>query len=197
MGQELLGGRAVEFGEPPFREAPEGFDPVDVVLPAGELVLRMEHAVMVAPVQDEPAVRFPSVRIGGRTFEDFSLDHGHQFFAGTIRDDADENLPAALQCAENRRLSRGSAAPLSPYPVGAEIRFVDLHVAGEKFFFDGKLAREDFLPENPVETVGGFPVEIQNRRRFHGRKVLAKALQNLINLRSAEFAVFDHTEIGY
>ena len=52
----------VELREPPLREAPEVLDAVDVALAARELVLAVEHAVVLVSVEHETVIRLPAVR---------------------------------------------------------------------------------------------------------------------------------------
>jgi len=61
MKNEVIGADAAQFGEAQCGEAPEAFDPVDVVFAAGEFVLMMVNTMVFVTPEDEAIVGLPAV----------------------------------------------------------------------------------------------------------------------------------------
>ena len=82
---EVFGADAAQLGEAQLGEAPEAFDPVDVVLAAGELVFVMMNAVVFVAAEHEAVVGLPAVGIDGGCGEHLALDDRHQFSLGAVQ----------------------------------------------------------------------------------------------------------------
>ena len=69
MYHELVRGTTIELREAALGEAPEVLDSVHMALAAGELILAVEHAVMVVAVENQTVISLPTVRVNGRAFK--------------------------------------------------------------------------------------------------------------------------------
>ena len=70
---ELIRSAAVELRKPPLGKAPEILYPVDMAFSAHELVMRMEHPVVVVPVHYKPIIALPAVSVNHRVIQYFAL----------------------------------------------------------------------------------------------------------------------------
>ena len=68
VNHEFVGITTVEFGEPPFGEAPEIFDSVHMAFPSCEFVFTMKNTVVVVAVENQAVISLPAVRMNRRAF---------------------------------------------------------------------------------------------------------------------------------
>ena len=74
MYHKFVGITSVEFGEPPFGEAPRKqslhvLDSVHMAFPSCEFVFTMENPVVVVAVENQAVISLPAVRMNRRAFK--------------------------------------------------------------------------------------------------------------------------------
>lgn len=183
-----------QLREAQFGETPEGFNTIDVVLAAGELVSVMMDAVVFVAAQDKAVVGLPSVGVDGRLRKHLSLHNRHQLLSGAVLDDGGEDLSSALEQADDRGLAAGSASTFSTHPSCAEVAFVHFHLARKRPRF---LHRQLQNPQSElvVKTLRRLHAQPGESRAGKRRNVRTKQLQYrpkfpLRNVRVMNVSVF-------
>lgn len=118
---ERLPGHSVEFGQPSFGEAPERFDPVDVIRTPGKFILTvMDPKMFVESRVDRAIIPSPSVGVDETLRIGLAPDHRLENGLARIGDNFRADPIAAFQKPEDDRFFTGPAAPFAPDPVRTE-----------------------------------------------------------------------------
>ena len=111
---ERLPGNPVEFGQPSFCEAPERFDPVDVIGTPGKFILTMVDPKMFVESQvDQAIIPSPSVGVNETLCIGLAPDHRLENSLARIGNDFRVDPIAAFQKSEDDHFST-SARPRLP-----------------------------------------------------------------------------------
>ena len=173
---EEFGADAAELGEAQLGEAPEAFDAVDVVLSARELVLVMMDAVVLVAAQHQAVVGLPAVGINGGFRKHLSLYNRHQCLLGAVVHDLREDLPSALEQADNGRFSTRAAPALAAHPTRPEVAFVHFDLASKRLrLLDRQLQNPQ--PQPVVKPLRGLRTQPRQTSRRQRRYVRAKQPQ--------------------
>jgi len=131
---------ASKFGHSKFSKAPEGLNPIDVILASGKLVLVMMDSVMSITSSDQAVVSSPAIGVNVTVRENMASDHRHQLCSGAVFDHTEEHLFPSFVETENRSFTSRPSSSLSANSSRAEIRFVDLDLPSERLgLLDGQL----------------------------------------------------------
>ena len=184
---------AVELGEPTFRVAPEGFDPVDVTLPADEFVLSMvDPAVLLEAHVYQAVIGLPAIAVDRTSAPNMSADQRQQRGFAAIGDDLGVDLSSSLQDAKDDGLAPGAASTFPADAIGAEVGFVDLHLAGKRRLSIASFRQSASDAEE--DRIHGTHADPRHRGSFSGGQIKRKALHEvpepgLRNLRTLEVLV--------
>ena len=111
---ERLPGNPVEFGQPSFGEAPERFDPVDVIGTPGKFILTMVDPKMFVESQvDQAIIPSPSVGVNETLRIGLAPDHRLENSLSRIGNNFRVDPIAAFQKSEDDRFST-NATPVCP-----------------------------------------------------------------------------------
>jgi hypothetical protein len=130
---EGMFGDAIELEQASFGEAPEAFDPIDMVLPASEFVVGVvDPEVLVEAEIDQAIVASPTVGMEDGFRFDSATNDGLECGFGGIRHDLGVDLVASFEQPEDDRLATGSPASLAANATRAEVRLVGFDFALER-----------------------------------------------------------------
>lgn len=179
-------GYPFELSEPVFGEAPERFDPIDVIAPISELVITVTDSEMFGVTHvDQAVVADPSVAVDDGVKAYLSPDKPLQCsFLGVWDDLCPDPFPT-LEDSEDDRLLASATSPLAFDSVRSEIRLVDLDDSVQRRFgiADFGQAATD-LEEDGVDRPDADTRETSCRA---GRQVLAETAKKLAKLGFADF----------
>ena len=118
--------------QPNFGKAPECLNTVDVRSSPDELTLAVMHPEMfLVPQVHKPVVASPAVAVDDAAHIHPAPDDGLQTASLHIGHDLRVDLSIAFEEPEHNRLSACTASSFAPDTPRTEVRFIDLHFAGE------------------------------------------------------------------
>ena len=179
MEEEELWSDAAQFDEAKLGVAPKALNAVDVIFATGELVFMMMNAAVFVTAKEQAVITEPSVGIDRGFGKNLSLDDRLQLCPGAVFHHAGEDLPAAFEQPDHRRLATRPASPPAPHAPGAKVGFVDLDFAGEG---PGLLHRQfhDPAAQQLINPLAGLAVDSHQFARGQRRHIRTKHLQNLL-----------------
>lgn len=188
---------AVEFGQTPLGEAPEGFDAVDVSAAVGEGLLFVDADVLVVTDIDQAVITRPAIRAEDALGINPASDHRAQGGLATVLNDFGVNLAVAFEDAEDRLLARPSAAPSrqssAAHPVGTKVTLVDFYDPLKLTPFTHSLqSNQESKPV--IERVHGLAIEPQQPGGLRRRQIETKTLHNLFYPITRQLAPLEHLE---
>ena len=175
--EEAIFANAAQFKEAEFGVAPKGFDAVDVVFAACELVLVMMDAVVFVALEDEAVVSLPSVGVDVGAFEDAPDDNRHQFLLGAVLYHAQIDVLSALVQADDGDFTTRPAPAFAPHPAWPKVALIDLHFTAQGRALAHRQGH-DPLSQQLAKPMHGAVVQSAKFRRRQHRHIMRKILQN-------------------
>jgi len=183
-------GNTVELCEPPFGKTPEGFDPVDMMLSPGELVVTVvDSEVLVKTDVHQPIVAAPAVGVDDAVDVGFAPDDGLQCGFGGVGDNFRVDAIAAFEQTEDDSLAIGSSTTFAAYPPGTEVRLVGLKFSGQWRAFKTPLAHA--ASDAQVDIVNRTHRHASQCGAFGGGQIQRKVTNNLTKSRLADFRTLE------
>jgi len=160
---------AIELGEAPFGEAPEGFNAVNVSAAIGEgLALIYAHVLVVTDV-DQTIVPWPTIRADHALGIDPAPNHGAQGGLAAVVNDFSVNFAGPLEDAKDGLLGGASTAQARPgtssHSVRPKVTLIHFHHSLKRSTLAHSL-QPDEQPKPVIKPIDGLAIEFQQQEPF-------------------------------
>ena len=177
---------AFELGQPGFRDTPEAFDAVDVVVALSKLIVAMVDTKMLVITDiDETIVAFEAIGVDHAVIGHLAPDNRLQRGFGAVRDDLGIDTTLPFNETKHDGFSISTSTTFAFDPAGTKEGFVHFDLAGHRRF---KFAMLGNALTNRLEiAVHGVPVKFTELSNLGGIQISREIANQLTKFGLANF----------